>query len=128
MNAVQRFAGCRTACALLLVALTGRPTAAVGKLYVVTTTPDCAAVAREIGGDKVEVESLALGTQDAHFVDPKPSFIVKLNRADLYVKRGLDIEVGWAPVLEKGARNENVLYGGAAHVDASSGVSPLEIP
>ena len=98
------------------------------KLYVVTTTPDLAAIARDVGGDKVDAESLALGTQDPHFVDPKPSFILKLNRADLYVKRGLDLEVGWAPVLEKGARNADILPGGKRFVDASSGVAPVEIP
>ena len=115
------------ACALALAAA-GAPPAAAAKTFVVTTTPDLAAITREVGGDKVEVESLALGTQDPHVVDPKPSFIVKLNRADLYVKRGLDLEVGWAPVLEKGARNEKVLPGGAGYVDASVGISPLEVP
>ena len=104
------------------------PVPAATKLYVITTTPDLAAIAREVGGDKVEAESLALGTQDPHFVDAKPSFILKLNRADLYVKRGLDLEVGWAPVLEKGARNPEILYGGTRYVDASDGVAPLEIP
>ncbi len=111
-----------------IVALVASPAVAAARLYVVTTTPDLAAITRDVGGDKVDVESLALGTQDAHFVDPKPSFIVKLNRADLYVKRGLDIEVGWAPVLEKGARNANILDGGLGYVDASAGVVPLEIP
>ncbi len=111
-----------------LACVTGEPAFGAGKLYVVTTTPDLAAIARELGGERVEVESLALGTQDPHFVDPKPSFIVKLNRADLYVKRGLDMEVGWAPVLEKGARNPNILYGAPGYVDASSGVAPLEVP
>jgi ABC-type Zn uptake system ZnuABC Zn-binding protein ZnuA len=101
---------------------------AAAKLYVVTTTPDLAAIARDVGGDQVEVESLALGTQDPHFVDPKPSFILKLNRADLYVKRGLDLEVGWAPVLEKGARNVDILPGGSRYVDASAGIAPVEVP
>jgi zinc/manganese transport system substrate-binding protein len=114
--------------ALLIVASTTSAVPAAAKLYVVTTTPDLAAIAREVGGDKVEAESLALGTQDPHFVDAKPSFILKLNRADLYVKRGLDLEVGWAPVLEKGARNPEILYGGARYVDASDGIAPLEIP
>lgn len=114
------------ACVLAIVATT--PPAAAAKLFVVTTTPDLAAITREVGGDKVEVESLAVGTQDPHFVDPKPSFIVKLNRADVYVKRGLDLEVGWAPVLEKGARNANVLPGGQGYVDASVGIAPLEVP
>lgn len=114
--------------ALLTIVAVGFPVPAAAKLYVVTTTPDLAAIAREVGGDKVEAESLALGTQDPHFVDAKPSFILKLNRADLYVKRGLDLEVGWAPVLEKGARNPEILYGGTRYVDASNGIAPLEIP
>ncbi|MFN8625309.1 MAG: metal ABC transporter substrate-binding protein [Candidatus Binatia bacterium] len=115
----------------LLLALTltiGQSSAALAKLYVVTTTPDLAAVARAVGGDKVEVESLAVATQDPHVVDPKPSFILKLNRADLFVKRGLELEIGWAPVLEKGARNAHVLPGGRGYVDASAGITPLEIP
>ncbi len=110
----------------LAAALVARPAAA--RLYVVTTTPDLAAIARDVGGDKVEVESLAVGTQDPHFVDAKPSFILKLNRADLYVKRGLELEIGWAPVLENGARNSRILTGGSGFVDASAGVAPLEVP
>ncbi|MEA2627280.1 MAG: zinc/manganese transport system substrate-binding protein, partial [Candidatus Binatota bacterium] len=113
---------------LVALATIASPPSAHAKLYVVTTTPDLAAIAREVGGDQVQAESLALGTQDPHFVDAKPSFILKLNRADLYVKRGLDLEVGWAPVLEKGARNPEILYGGARYVDASAGIAPLEIP
>ena len=80
---------------------------AADPLKVVATTADLGAVARAVGGDAVVVTTLARPTEDAHFVDAKPSFIVKLNRADLYVKRGLDLEVGWAPVLEKGARNRS---------------------
>src|SRR5512140_3179959 len=113
---------------LLIFTLVVQPAIAGAKLLVVTTTPDLAAIAREVGGDQIDVESLALGTQDAHFVDAKPSFIVKLNRADLYVKRGLDLEVGWAPVLEKGARNADILSGGKRSVDASQGIAPIEIP
>jgi zinc/manganese transport system substrate-binding protein len=113
--------------ALSIVAAAGSFAPAAAKLYVVTTTPDLAAIAREVGGDKVKVESLALGTQDPHFVDAKPSFILKLNRADLYVKRGLELEVGWAPVLENGARNPAIL-GGPGYVDASVGIPKLEIP
>jgi len=104
------------------------PGQARAKLYVVTTTSDLASIAREVGGEKVEVESLARGYQDPHFVDPKPSFIVKLNRADLYVKRGLDLEVGWAPVLETGARNPHILMGAPGYVDASAGIELLEVP
>ncbi|HXQ23411.1 MAG TPA: metal ABC transporter substrate-binding protein [Candidatus Acidoferrales bacterium] len=113
---------------VLCVAVLVRPASAAAKLYVVTTTPDLAAIAREVGGDKVDAESLALGTQDPHFVDAKPSFILKLNRADLYVKRGLELEIGWAPVLENGARNAAILQGGTRYVDASNGIAPLEVP
>ena len=123
-----RTAGCVIGCALSILFVVARTPIAAAKLYVVTTTPDLAAIARDVGGDKVDVESLAVGTQDPHFVDPKPSFILKLNRADLYVKRGLELEIGWAPVLEKGARNANVLPGGRAYVDASAGIAPLEVP
>ena len=112
----------------LLAALLVAPAAARAKLYVVTTTADLAAIARDVGGDKVDAESLGLGTQDAHFVDPKPSFIVKLNRADLYVKRGMELEIGWAPVIENGSRNANILLGGPGYIDASAGISPLEVP
>jgi zinc/manganese transport system substrate-binding protein len=114
--------------ALCTAAVFSRSATAAAKLHVVTTTPDLAAIARDVGGDKVEAESLALGTQDPHFVDAKPSFILKLNRADLYVKRGLELEIGWAPVLENGARNDAILQGGARQVDASTGIAPLEIP
>lgn len=113
---------------VLCVAMLVRPAPGAAKLYVVTTTPDLAAIAREVGGDKVDAESLALGTQDPHFVDAKPSFILKLNRADLYVKRGLELEIGWAPVLENGARNAAILQGGTRYVDASNGIAPLEVP
>src|SRR6058998_762397 len=109
----------RLAAIALFVMILSSAADAAAKLHVVATTSDVAAIAREVGGDRIEVESLALGTQDAHFVDAKPSFIVKLNRADLYIKRGLDIEVGWAPVLEKGARNPNISYGAPGYVDAS---------
>ncbi len=120
---LRRFTAC-----VFLAALVLSPRAARATLHVLTTTSDLAAIAREVGGDKVSVESFAVGTQDPHFVDPKPSFIVKLNHADLYVKRGLDLEVGWAPVLEKGARNVDILPGGPGYVDASTGIQPLEVP
>lgn len=113
---------------VLLAVVLGAATPAAATLNVVTTTPDLAAIARAVGGDRVKVESLALGTQDPHFVDPKPSFIIKLNRANLYVKRGLALEVGWAPVLENAARNANILYEAPGYVDASAGVVPLDIP
>ena len=93
---------------------------AEAKVRVVTSTPDFAAIAREIGGDKVDVESLAKGYQDPHFVDAKPIYITKLNRADILVYNGLDLEVGWLPILVTGARNSNIAtLNSPGNVDAS---------
>lgn len=93
---------------------------AEAKVRVVTSTPDFAAIAREIGGDKVDVESLAKGYQDPHFVDAKPIYITKLNRADILVYNGLDLELGWLPILVTGARNSNIAtLNSPGNVDAS---------
>ena len=70
---------------------------AQAKLNVVATTPDLASIAREIGGDKIELTTLAKATEDPHFVDAKPSFIVKLNRADVLIEGGAELEIGWRP-------------------------------
>ena len=93
---------------------------AEAKVRVVTSTPDFAAIAKEIGGDKVDVESLAKGYQDPHFVDAKPIHITKLNRADILVYNGLDLEIGWLPILVTGARNSNIAtLNSPGNVDAS---------
>src|SRR5262245_42196701 len=106
-----------------------RPSHAEGKpLSVVTTTEDLAAIAREVGGDRVRVTSLSRGYQDPHFVDAKPSFMVTLSKADLFVEVGRDLEVGWAPGLLNGARNPRILPGAPGFVDASSQVQVIEIP
>jgi len=93
---------------------------AEAKVRVVTSTPDFAAIAKEIGGDKIDVESLAKGYQDPHFVDAKPIYITKLNRADILVYNGLDLEIGWLPILVTGARNSNIAtLNSPGNVDAS---------
>ena len=97
-------------------------------LQVVTTTEDLAAIAREVGGERVQVAALARGYQDPHFVDAKPSYMVQLKKADLFVEVGRDLEVGWAPGLLNGARNPKILPGAPGFVDASAQVSILEIP
>jgi len=96
------------------------------KLTVVTTTQDLASIASEVGGDRVTVEALAKGYQDPHFVDAKPSYLVKLRKADLFVEVGRDLEVGWVPGLLQNARNSRILAGGPGFVDASSQVNVLE--
>ena len=110
--------------AVLLAA--ARPAAA--QLKVVTTTEDLASLVREVGGDKVTVESFARGYQDPHFVEPKPSFIVRLVGADLLVVVGRDLEIGWLPPLLTQSRNAKIQPGGRGYLDASAGVKILEIP
>ena len=97
-------------------------------LQVVTTTEDLAAIAREVGGPRVSVFAICRGYQDPHFVDAKPSFMVSLKKADLFVEVGRDLEVGWAPGLLNGARNPRILPGAPGFVDASALVQILEIP
>ncbi|MFB3094832.1 MAG: metal ABC transporter substrate-binding protein, partial [Candidatus Acidiferrales bacterium] len=90
---------------LCLWVLAPAPASAASKLRVVATTEDLAALAREVGGDRVQVEAIARGYQDPHFVDPKPSFILKLSRADLLIFVGLQLEIGWLPPLITQSRN-----------------------
>jgi zinc/manganese transport system substrate-binding protein len=98
------------------------------KLKIVTSLPDLADIARRVGGDRVEVMAIAKGYQDPHFVDPKPSYVLKLKEADMFVHVGLDLEVGWVPPLLESARNPQAYYGGKGYVDASQGVPLLEVP
>lgn len=98
------------------------------KLFVVTTLPDLASIAEEVGGEHVETFSIAKGYQDPHFVDPKPSYMIKLQKADMFIQVGLDLEIGWVPSLLDGARNPQILPGARGYVDASQNVPLLEIP
>jgi zinc/manganese transport system substrate-binding protein len=111
----------------LLTAATG-PVNAQGKLNVVATTEDLATVAREIAGDRAEVESIARGYQDPHFVEAKPSFILRLQRADLLVVVGRELEVGWLPPLVQQSRNAKIQPGAPAYLDASLQARILDIP
>lgn len=107
----------------------GVPQAFAGKkLKVVTTTTDLASITQEIGGPYVDVFSIAKGYQDPHFVDAKPSYILKLQKADMFVQVGLGLEIGWAPALLDGARNSDILPGGKGFVDASENVPLLKVP
>ncbi len=98
------------------------------KLNVVATTADLAAIAREVGGDKIEVTTLAKPTEDPHFVDAKPSFIVKLNHADVLIEGGAELEIGWLPALLDQSRNEKLAPGAPGHVACVQGVQLLEVP
>lgn len=101
--------------------------AAFAKLNVVTTLTDLAAITREIGGDDINVEAIAKGTQDPHFIEAKPSFMVKVSQADLLISMGLGLEVGWLPSIIRGARNPKVTTG-AGILELGSSIQPIEVP
>lgn len=111
--------------ALLLLAWSGAAHAA-SKLNVVTTTEDLAAISREIGGDKVNVDSISRGYQDPHFVEPKPSFLLKLQKADLLEVVGLELEIGWLPPLQTQSRNARIQVGAPGYLDMSQYCRILE--
>ena len=104
------------------------PALAQAKITVVATTEDLASLAREVGGDRIDLDALAKGYQDPHFVEPKPSFILKLNRADLLIVVGRELEIGWLPPLITQSRNAKIQLGADGYLDASLNVRILEIP
>jgi zinc/manganese transport system substrate-binding protein len=112
----------------LLLMLIPEVATAQGKLNVMTTTEDLAAIAREVGGDRVNVESIARGYQDPHFVEAKPSFILKLQKADLLIAVGRELEIGWLPPLMQQSRNNKIQPGAQGYLDASLNALILEIP
>lgn len=104
------------------------PARAASKLNVVTSTTDMAALAEQIGGDRINVQSIARGYQDPHFVEAKPSFLLMLRRADLLIVVGLQLEIGWLPPLITQCGNPKVQIGASGYLDASQFAEILEIP
>ncbi|MSU46491.1 MAG: zinc ABC transporter substrate-binding protein [Lacunisphaera sp.] len=111
-----------------LIALVLLAATAQAKLRVVATTPDLGALAQEIGGDQIELTTLAKPTEDPHFVDAKPSFIVKLNHADVLVEGGAELELGWLGPLLDGSRNGKLAAGKPGRIVAAEGIYMLEVP
>ena len=109
----------------LLVAVN---TFAAEKLNVVTATEDGASLTREVGGDRVTVTSIGKGYQDPHFIEPKPSFLLLLRKADLLEVIGLELEIGWLPPLLDQSRNNNIRPGQKGYLDLSQGVEILDRP
>jgi zinc/manganese transport system substrate-binding protein len=118
----------RTALLSLAAAAAGTAAAAAAPVKVITTTEDLASLVREVGGDHVKVESLARGYQDPHFVEAKPSFVIKLHGADLLVAVGRELENAWLPPLVTQSRNSRIQPGGSGFLDASRDVNILDIP
>jgi len=116
------------ACVVFVMLLGMGAAQAQGRLTVVTTTEDLAAIGRNIGGDRITIESLARGYQDPHFVEAKPSFILKLQKADLLVAVGRELEIGWLPPLITQSRNADIQVGATGYLDASLTAEILEIP
>jgi zinc/manganese transport system substrate-binding protein len=116
------------AAVVVLAASTAPPATAESKLQVVSATTDLGALALEIGGDKIDVESIARGYQDPHFVEAKPSFLLKLRKADLLIVVGLELEIGWLPPLITQSTNPKIQVGAPGYFDASRFARILEIP
>lgn len=114
--------------AILLTALAAFTGAARANLNVVTTLADYAAIAREIGGNHVAISSMAKPTEDPHFVDARPSFVVKLRAADILIEGGAELEAGWLPPLLQNARNPKLETGAVGRVQASEGIRLLDVP
>jgi ABC-type Zn uptake system ZnuABC Zn-binding protein ZnuA len=97
------------------------------KLHVISTIPDFASIAEEVGGSCVKAESLVRPNQDPHFVDGKPSMVVALNKADLLLVTGMELEGGWLPALITGARNGGIQRGAAGYLDLSTSIEPMDV-
>jgi ABC-type Zn uptake system ZnuABC Zn-binding protein ZnuA len=115
-------------CVALLLALAVAAPAAAEPLRVCATLPDLGALVREVGGPDVALTVFAKPTEDPHFLDARPSFLKALSEAELLVLNGLDLEVGWLPVLVKNARNTAVQPGGPGYLDAATAITPLDVP
>jgi zinc/manganese transport system substrate-binding protein len=116
-------------CALLaLTAVLPSRADAEAPLKVITSTEDLSSLVQEIGGDKVTVEAIARGYQDPHFVEAKPSFVIKLHGADLLVVVARELEAGWLPPLITQSRNAKIQVGGPAYLDASLTARIVDLP
>src|ERR1043165_659385 len=114
--------------ALFACFLTGVPLGAQSKLNVIATTEDLASIAAEVGGDHITIDSIAKGYQDPHFVEAKPSFILKLQKADVLILVGRELEIGWLPPLITQSRNARIQPGADGYLDASLQAQILEMP
>ncbi|HEY2026626.1 MAG TPA: metal ABC transporter substrate-binding protein [Gemmatimonadaceae bacterium] len=104
------------------------PRAAQAQLKVVTSTTDLYDIARSVGGNKITATHIGEGYQDPHFIEAKPSFVLQLRDADVWAFVGLDLEIGWMPLLLDGARNPRIRQGGSGYLDASTAIRVLDMP
>ena len=112
----------------LALALLAWPLSAEAQLKVVTSTTDLADIAKAVGGNRISAVHISEGYQDPHFVEAKPSFILQLKNADVFAFVGLDLEIGWMPLLVSGARNPRIRQGGPGYLDVSRVIPVLDVP
>jgi zinc/manganese transport system substrate-binding protein len=120
---IKRFASLLVAALLALA-----PRVAEAQLKVVTSTTDLYDIAKSVGGDRITATHIGEGYQDPHFIEAKPSFVLQLRNADVWAFVGLDLEIGWMPLLLDGARNPKIRQGGSGYVDASTAIKVLDTP
>src|SRR3954468_24750966 len=118
----------RFAIVTIIVAVLAVPFASAKKLNVIASTTDLASLAQEVGGDKIDIDAIAKGYQAPHFVEAKPSFLLKLRNADLLISVGLQLEIGWLPPLITQSGNPRIQSGANGYLDASQFAEILEIP
>ena len=123
---MKTFIGVMTVVAVLLGG--SIPVNAQSKLNVIATTEDLASIASEVGGDHIVIDSIAKGYQDPHFVEAKPSFFLKLQKADILILVGRELEIGWLPILINQSRNKNIQVGADGYLDASLQAQILDVP
>src|SRR6266851_2726504 len=113
---------------LILCTILACAVSAQAKLNVVATLPDFGSLAREIGGDKIDIVTLAKPTEDPHFVDARPSFVVSLRSTDVLIDGGAELEIGWLPPLLQNARNLKIEIGKPGRVQTSQGIRLMNVP
>jgi ABC-type Zn uptake system ZnuABC Zn-binding protein ZnuA len=125
-TALGEFAGAIVVMTLAVTLCGAAPT--VDRLNVCCTVPSLGSIAQEVGGDQVAVTTFAKGTENPHFIDARPSFVKTLASADLFIEQGMELEIGWAPVIVQQSRNPNVLPGARGFLDVSAVIDRMEVP
>lgn len=105
-----------------------KPCQAMDKLNVVTTTTNLSSIVKAVGGKYVETSSIASGDEDPHFIAAKPSYMMKAKKADLWIRIGLELEIGYEGLILEGSRNPRIQLGAPGHLDVSDGIIRLEVP
>jgi zinc/manganese transport system substrate-binding protein len=128
INLLSRKAGSFCMIFAVLFVLKTPPCHANDKINVVTTTTNLESIAKAVGGEHVNVSALSTGKEDPHFIEAKPSYMIKAKNADLWIRVGLELEIGYESLILEGSRNPRIRVGSPGHLDASAGIIPLELP